>query len=210
MLWLLALLDAIAIPFIVIIFSHQDWDTIVNSFILLYTLIAVATYTTATYKLIRLQNEQFQLANRPWLYIEAIGYDPLSEDGSVIVIFLINAGKTPAVYNVIVDRFAVPLSQHDTEIVLTPVLKEADVNSTVYPFREGKETLYMVKLYFEDSWKQKFGYGSRIQIVVRLNYRAITSKDKTLPYSFAAKVTVPYLSVDEIVQSTEVIVMEAT
>jgi hypothetical protein len=209
MLWSLALLDAIAIPFIVIIFSHQNWDTIVNSFILLYTLIAVVGYTTATYKLIRLQGEQFQLENRPWLYVEDINYDFFSED-ELIGIPLTNSGKTPAVYNVIIDRFAVSLSP-DTETVLTPTLKQTGVNSMVYPFMEGKEEIrYMIKLYFDESQKKQFGSGCKIQVRVRLNYRAITSKDKTLPYSFAATLTVPCLRQDLRFQRTNISEVEAT
>lgn len=174
--------------------------SILNGLILLYTLIGIVAYTDETHELVTQQHVQFLMSNRPWMYADDISYESY-HGGLTIAIQLVNLGRTPAVYEASILNFEITPLFGDRPLSLTPAMDRIGA-SIVFPFVEGKETRYLVPLYFKESQTEYFQSGCKIELKMKLTYRAITSDNKAYPFLFEATLLVPSFNEKIGIQST--------
>lgn len=182
---------------------------VVNSVVLLYTLIVVLAYTDVTYGLAHQQDVQFRLMNRPWLYIDDVVYEA-HPGGAKLVVLLLNSGNIPAEQEAVVDEIAVTPVSRDVTVTLKPGNTQVRHRSVVFPHISGKDTRYMVPLALSDDQRKCLHEYCSITISITLRYRALNSNKNEFPYSFSAVVNVPDFTVKTNVQSTYVDAVAAT
>ena len=197
------------INLLVLVAISDDKLSMFTGLILFYTLISIIAYTDETHELVTLQHEQFSLMNRPWLYVDDISYDS-HPTGLTVAILLVNSGKTPAIYDPCVERFAVTPLFGEKEIILNPIMRPAGATSIVFPFVEGKETRYMIPLHFSDSQSEYFQPQCKVEVKLRLAYKALTADDRKKPFGYEATLVVPSLNEKVAIQTTHVSGIVAT